>query len=81
MGMPQISVNYFAALRELRGLEREVLNVPEGSTARGLLNELCPSVSENGEGISFACNHRIVPPDTVLNEGDVVVFLPPFGGG
>jgi molybdopterin converting factor small subunit len=46
-----------------------------------LLDVLCPGVSEDGDGISFACNHQIVPPDTVVNEGDLVVFLPPFGGG
>ena len=81
MGMPQISVKYFAALRELRGFEHEVLDVAEGSTVRGLLKVVWPGVSESGDGISFACNHRMVPPDTVLKEGDLVVFLPPFGGG
>ena len=79
--MPQITVHYFAALREARGQDREEVDVPEGTTAGGLLATLFPSSTWTHAGVTFACNHEIVPAERVVHHGDTVVFLPPFGGG
>lgn len=81
MPMPQITVHYFAALREARGRDQEAVDADEGTTVGGLLATLFPGASAMREGVSFARNHEIVPADSVVHDGDVVVFLPPFGGG
>ena len=81
MPMPQITVHYFAALREARGRERESVDVPENTTMEGLLATLFPGPPSLTQGVCFARNHEIVPSDSVVHQDDVVVFLPPFGGG
>ncbi|GDX79720.1 hypothetical protein LBMAG42_15310 [Deltaproteobacteria bacterium] len=73
-----VVVRYFARLRELKGCSEESCTFPAAITAAaayaalGLPAEL---------PIAFAVNQERVSGDTLLREGDELVFLPPIGGG
>lgn len=78
----QIHVQYFALLREERGLSAE--SVQTGSeTALQLFEELNRKhkFSLNSERLNVAINEEFQPWDTVIKNGDAVVFLPPVAGG
>jgi molybdopterin converting factor subunit 1 len=80
----QIRMRYFAALREIVGRQEEMLSVPEGESVAGvraLLLEHYPRLENALARAVCAVNHQYVSPETVLQEGDEVVFIPPVGGG
>ncbi|MBS0663768.1 MAG: MoaD/ThiS family protein [Verrucomicrobia bacterium] len=76
------TVQYFAALRERRGLREE--SVASGATTAGeLYAELQARhalVLEPAQ-VQAAVNGRMVPAAHRLAPGDVVLFLPPVAGG
>ena len=74
----QVTVRYYAMLKEQRGLERETVEVPSGTTAGALYEALFPPPRVP---VQAAVAHQLVPLDTVLDYGAEVVFLPPVGGG
>lgn len=73
-----VDVRYYAMLKERRGLDTERVEVPGGTTARALYEQL---FAEPRVPVQAAVAHAMVPLDTELHEGDEVVFLPPVGGG
>jgi len=77
-----IQVEYFAHLRERRGLARESV-VTAAATAAGLFEELAARHEFRIERarVRVAVNDAVVPWETPLAGGDRVVFLTPFGGG
>ena len=80
----KIRIRYFASLREIVGQAEEVLSVPEGaqvSTIRELLLIRYPRLQSIMERSVCAVNHQYVAAETVLYEGDELVFIPPTGGG
>lgn len=80
----QIHMRYFASLREIVGMQEEMLSVPEGTSvtrARVLLLERYPRLQNALARAVCAVNRQYVPLDTLLQEGDEVVFIPPVGGG
>lgn len=79
----QVTVLYFAALRERRGQESEVFTLPEGSTLSALAREieLVPQLSGVLQSVRFAVNEEFAAADTALNEDDVVALIPPVQGG
>lgn len=80
----QIRMRYFAALREIVGAQEEILSVPQGANVadtRVLLLERYPRLDSVLARAVCAVNRAYVPPETVLKEGDEVVFIPPVGGG
>ena len=80
--MNSVHVQYFAILREQRGLTAEslVTNVP---TVSGLYEELRArhAFTLPGNRVRAAVNDAFVPQSHVLREGDRVVFIPPVAGG
>ncbi len=74
----QVTVRYYAMLKERRGVDSEVVEVSVGTTARELYEMLFP---EPRVPVQVAVAHAVVPPGTVLEDGVEVVFLPPVGGG
>lgn len=73
-----VVVRYFARLRELKGRSEESCTFPAGITVGAAYAELgLPAALP----IAFAVNQERVGGETVLREGDEVVFLPPIGGG
>jgi molybdopterin converting factor subunit 1 len=77
-----ILVQYFALLRDQRGLADEKLATATGTPA-GLYAELR---MRHGftlplEQLRVAVNNEFVPWDTPLRDGDALVFIPPVAGG
>ncbi|GCE06336.1 molybdopterin synthase sulfur carrier subunit [Dictyobacter aurantiacus] len=83
LGM-KIRVRYFASLREIVGQNEEWLTVDDNATVaavRALLLEREPRLQPVMDRSVNALNRRYVSPETLLHEGDELVFIPPTGGG
>ena len=79
----QITVLYFASLREIKGCSTEKLVYPTEITIRELVHILWNETQLQTvvPFLRFAVNEEFATLDTVLVDGDVVAFLPPVGGG
>jgi len=80
----RIRIRYFAALREIVGQGEESLVVPDESRIgdiRNLLIKRYPQLEAVMERSLCAVNHHYVGVDTLLEENDELVFIPPTGGG
>src|SRR5260370_36823163 len=80
----KIRMRYFASLREIVGLNEELLTLPEGasvSDARLMLLSRYPRVQSIMERSACSVNHGYVSSETALKEGDEIVFIPPVVGG
>ncbi|WP_338256201.1 MoaD/ThiS family protein [Dictyobacter halimunensis] len=80
----KIRVRYFASLREIVGQNEEWLTVDDNATVanvRALLLEREPRLQPVMDRSVSALNRRYVSPETLLHEGDELVFIPPTGGG
>ncbi|MBS1721924.1 MAG: MoaD/ThiS family protein [Armatimonadetes bacterium] len=77
-----VSVRYFALLRDERGLSSEQA-VSDARTVSDLYEELKErhGFSLSGQILQFVVNNVRVPAQEPLKDGDVVVFLPPVSGG
>jgi molybdopterin converting factor subunit 1 len=80
--MTRLRVQYFAILRDQRGLAEESLSTGAGSAAE-LYEEL-----RTRHGFTLAAGHlraavneEFVPWNAALRDGDAVAFLPPVAGG
>ena len=80
--MKTIHVQYFASLREQRGLARETVTTLAASVA-ALYEEL-----KARHGFALGCIHvraaindEFIAWDTPLHDGEKIVFLPPMAGG
>jgi sulfur-carrier protein len=79
-----IRIRYFASLRETTGQNEETLPLPNGATVAALRETLLaryPRLQTVMERALCAVNHHYVSLETILREGDEVVFIPPVGGG
>ncbi|HVB72422.1 MAG TPA: molybdopterin converting factor subunit 1 [Ktedonobacteraceae bacterium] len=79
-----IHIRYFASLRESVEKSEETLPVQDGATVAALRASLLtryPRLQTILERSLCAVNHTYVPLETLLHEGDEVVFIPPVGGG
>ena len=77
-----VAVQYFAILREQRGLAHE--NVTTAATTPAALYEELRArhgFTLPGERIRAAVNDAFVAGTATLREGDRVVFIPPVAGG
>jgi molybdopterin converting factor subunit 1 len=80
----QIHMRYFASLRETVQKQEEILSLPDGTSVdrvRTLLLNRYPRLEQALERAVCAVNRQYVSPETVLQEDDEVVFIPPLGGG
>jgi molybdopterin synthase sulfur carrier subunit len=80
--MITVNVQYFAILREQRGLGRETLSTA-ATTAAALYDELRArhNFSLPMNRVRAALDEEFVPWDAPLREGQTVVFIPPVAGG
>lgn len=80
--MPTITVLYFAAMREQRGRDREILET-EAGTPESLYEELSArhAFRMPRRSIVVAINDELARWDTPLQDGDVLALLPPISGG
>jgi molybdopterin converting factor small subunit len=76
-----VRVRYFAALRESRGTNEEVIALAEPMSARALYDRLFPKAGGGQIPVGFAVNGEQVPGSHLLVGGEEVIFLPPLGGG
>lgn len=79
--MAQVTLRYFAVLREQRGLDSEQVEVAEGTSVGALYRRLFPLQAEGGLRVGFAVNRQVVQSEHVLVNGDELALLPPLGGG
>ena len=80
----RIRIRYFASLREQTGLNEELFTLPEGASvadARALLLDKYPKLRPIVERSIYAVNRNYMPLESVLHDGDELVFIPPMGGG
>jgi molybdopterin synthase sulfur carrier subunit len=80
----KIRVRYFASLREIVEKSEETLAVDDGATVsavRAALQARYPRLQTILERSLCAVNRAYVPAETVLHDGDELVFIPPMGGG
>jgi molybdopterin synthase sulfur carrier subunit len=83
-----ISLRFFASVREKIGTSEETLALPAGITTVGAVRLLLAArggvwFDALGEGrvLRTACNQVMCSPDTALIEGCEVAFFPPVTGG
>lgn len=80
--MPNIAVQYFAILREQRGLAQEQL-ATTAPTPAALYDELRARYGFTlpADKVRAAVNDEFVAATANLRDGDRVVFIPPIAGG
>jgi len=80
--MKSVTVQYFAILREQRGLAQEKL-ATAALTPAALYDELRArhNFTLPGDRVRAAVNDEFVASAALLQEGDRVVFIPPVAGG
>ena len=80
--MLTLHIQYFAILREQRGVAQEKLTT-SAATPAALYDELRArhAFTLTGDRIRAAVNDTFVDATTPLREGDRVVFIPPVAGG
>jgi molybdopterin synthase sulfur carrier subunit len=78
----EISIHYYAALREVRGIPRETI-LTSADTPRELYDQLQKLYGWTLpiNAMSVAVNHVLSAWNTPLQANDTVVFLPPFSRG
>lgn len=82
--MPNVTVRYFAIYREALGRREERREAPAGATVADLHEEIvtgAPTLAPLRAISRYVVNQAYVAGDTILQEGDEVVFIPPVSGG
>jgi molybdopterin synthase sulfur carrier subunit len=80
----KITVRYFAQARELAGLREESIELPSTfhvQEAVSRIMETHPRLREMQQITRVVINGRMTDENVVLNDGDVVVLVPPIAGG
>ena len=80
--MPTFVVEYYALLREERGVTQESVD-STASTPAALYDHLrgIHGFSLGRDALKVVVNEDFVEWDAPLNDGDTVVFIPPVAGG
>ena len=80
----KVKVKLFSAFREVVGTKEEDLELPDGTTVSGLLDDYIrrfPALERYRDHIILSVNREYGAPSRVLRAGDEVSFLPPVTGG
>jgi molybdopterin synthase sulfur carrier subunit len=80
----KITVKLFAAYQEAYGVPELVLELPEQTTVQQVRDRLIterPQLSQWRDVTRFGINFNFVEPDTLVQNGDEVVLIPPVSGG
>ena len=80
----QVTVLYFATLRDRAGVRQETIDLPEPASISHLKSQLAehhPGLSVPLETVLVAVNRDFAPEDQPLSDGDEVAFFPPVSGG
>jgi sulfur-carrier protein len=83
-----VTLKFFASVREAVGTSTEVLELPEGGqTVAGIRALLVArggawaQALGEGRALRMACNQVMCQPETVVQAGAEVAFFPPVTGG
>lgn len=80
----KVRLKFFAVLREVVGHEEMEKDVPDGTTASGLLDTLVneyPKLGRYAKVTQVAVNHELVELEHRIEPEDEIAFLPPVSGG
>jgi len=79
-----ITIKLFAAYQEAYGVSELVQEFPPGTSVKAVLESLIaerPELQKWRDITRFGINLQFVEPDTLLQNGDEVVLIPPVSGG
>ncbi|MDJ0553972.1 MAG: MoaD/ThiS family protein [Microcoleaceae cyanobacterium MO_207.B10] len=79
-----ITLKLFAAYQEAYGVSQLQLTFPPQTTVSQVLQHILtehPELQKWQEVTKFGINFNFVSPETILQDGDEVVFIPPVSGG
>ncbi len=79
-----ITVKLFAAYQEAYGVSELTLEFPENTSVEAVREHLIkehPQLAKWRDVTRFGVNFNFVEPDTILQDGDEVVLIPPVSGG
>ena len=80
----KVKLRLFSIAKDLAGFNEQVIEVPQGSVAEDVLQNL---IQKNAKFIDwerslrYAVNLEYVPGDFPLHNGDEVAVIPPVSGG
>lgn len=80
----EITVRFFANLRETMGTGQLVLDIPNGADVQAMVEHLIAQYPDlDGQQVMwhFAVNQTHAEPDALLRPGDRVVIFPYIAGG
>ena len=77
----RVTLKTFAQLRELRGVDSEEVDLASQTSVAQLFVQVFGTGPLAELPVAYALNHALVPPHTLLSDGDTLVLLPPVGGG
>ncbi|NJP09156.1 MAG: MoaD/ThiS family protein [Leptolyngbyaceae cyanobacterium RU_5_1] len=79
-----VTVKLFAAYQEAYGLPELRLELPMGTSVVAVRDRLIadqPQLAQWRDLTRFGINLQFVEPDTILQDGDEIVLIPPVSGG
>jgi molybdopterin synthase sulfur carrier subunit len=79
-----ITVKLFAAYQEAYGVPELIMELPQSTPVVEVCDRLIRENPELGKWRNctrFGINWRFVEPETLLEDGDEVVLIPPVSGG
>jgi molybdopterin synthase sulfur carrier subunit len=79
-----VTVKLFAAYQEAYGLPELTLELPTNTPVEAVRERLIaehPELEQWRNLTRFGINLQFVEPDTLLQDGDEVVLIPPVSGG
>lgn len=82
--MITVTVKLFAAYQEACGVSERQLQLNAGTTVVAVRDRLIqehPELEQWRSLTRFGVNLQFVEPDTLLQDGDEVVLIPPVSGG
>ncbi|MBI4547661.1 MAG: molybdopterin converting factor subunit 1 [Ignavibacteriae bacterium] len=82
--MIEVTVKFFASVRDIVGKDEYKYSLPEGASASDVLVRLSDEYSlfqDWKNHLRIAVNYEYVPPTHVLKNNDEVAIIPPVSGG
>jgi molybdopterin converting factor subunit 1 len=80
----KVRLRFFAVLKDVVGQDEIEKDVPDGTTARGLLDTMVtefPKLGRYADVTQVAVNHELVDSEYKVEPEDEIAFLPPVSGG
>ncbi len=80
----EITVKLFAIYQETYQKDELKMSLPSRSSVQDVLEQIIqtyPSLESWRSLTRFGVNLQFVPPETILENGDEVVLIPPVNGG